>query len=169
MPKNNPVQAGFRTTTIEMEQFLIFPSSPSQTTLFSLRVSLYVLRIVLKRAKEAAERLERNRTSEAEVEKARKQKALLGFEEDHKIVRQARAAKAKQEEDQQAASHHDLTESDSRNNLEAPSPLPPRYNDVVGGGRLLGTGQVVEPYLPPGVGVSNQDLEDVDGDYTDRD
>ncbi|KAM0792102.1 hypothetical protein ACM66B_004806 [Microbotryomycetes sp. NB124-2] len=165
------IQAGFRKTTDDFVPYLTFPSSPSASTLHSLRVANHVLKIVLTRAREAADRQERYRASEQEVEKNRKEKALLGFEEDRRlrkekddrdrIVREAKAQKAKEE----ASTASQQPQGDDNDEAGSDYPAePPQYNDVVGGGRVLGTGEVVEARMPANFGVDNQDLEDSDYD-----
>ncbi len=47
-----------------------------------------MLTIVLSRVREADEREKRMRQSEAEAEAARKEKAMLGFEEDRRLKRE---------------------------------------------------------------------------------
>ncbi|KAK4052944.1 hypothetical protein OIO90_004068 [Microbotryomycetes sp. JL221] len=171
------IQAGFQKKIEDFVPYLTFSPSPSASTLYTLRVSLHVLKIVLKRAQEAAERQERYRASEQDAEQQRKQKALLGFEEDRRlrkekddrerIARDARLERERREQQEQQRQQQQTREQDDAHNIERRSESLPAYNDVVGGGRVLGTGEVVSGPTSATLGISNQDLEsdDDDDDY----
>lgn len=79
------VASGFRRQTIEFTAYLVFPPSPTANELHRLKTGHHVLGNTLKRAQEADEREKRYRESEKEAEKARKDKALLEFEEDRRL------------------------------------------------------------------------------------
>ncbi|KAM0755342.1 hypothetical protein T439DRAFT_344558 [Meredithblackwellia eburnea MCA 4105] len=148
------IAAGFRQTNVNFEAFLTFSPSPSQALLHKLKCANFVLKEVVKRAMEAAEREKRFRESEVEAEKARVGKALLGFDEDRRLKRErderekiGREAKARLEAEAAAtppvlpATDAAMAEDD-----EDDDP-PPSYGQLHG--RVLGTGEAVAvPNLP---------------------
>ncbi|GAA6006399.1 PUB domain-containing protein [Rhodotorula paludigena] len=100
-PKHYLVLCGFRREVREFEEYYSWSGGQGGKQLFKLRCGKKVLETRIGQAKEADEREKRYRESEKEAEAARKQKALLGFEEDRldraekdareKHVRDARA------------------------------------------------------------------------------
>ncbi|GAA6047628.1 hypothetical protein JCM3770_001596 [Rhodotorula araucariae] len=100
--KDYLVLCGFRRAVREFEEHLEWARGDSGTQLYKLRCGKKVLETRMAQAKEADEREKRYRESEKGAEAARKEKALLGFEEDRltraerdareKLVREARAA-----------------------------------------------------------------------------
>ena len=82
------VAAGFRQSVVSFEAYLTFASSPTPSQLHKLKTAHLVLTIVLSRVREADDREKRMRNSEAEVEAQRKEKAMLGFEEDRRLKRE---------------------------------------------------------------------------------
>ncbi|BGP45882.1 hypothetical protein JCM10450v2_001717 [Rhodotorula kratochvilovae] len=100
--KDYLVLCGFRRAVREFEEHLEWARGEGGTQLFKLRCGRKVLETRMAQAKEAEEREKRYRESEKGAEAARKEKALLGFEEDRltraerdareKFVREARAA-----------------------------------------------------------------------------
>ncbi|GAA5911655.1 uncharacterized protein JCM6883_002439 [Sporobolomyces salmoneus] len=188
-PHDYLVACGFRRQTIEFTPYLIFPPSPTANELHKLRTGQHVLETTLRRAQEAEEREKRYRESEKDAEKARKEKALLEFEEDRrlrserdereKFVREARAANPQPSPPvvprptspvprpprmalRQSRSRGIVMREESQEDFEGTP--PPAYGELHG--RVLGTG------LPPDAVevprdvqmVNQQDLEDSEED-----
>ncbi|GAA5853678.1 hypothetical protein JCM9279_000273 [Rhodotorula babjevae] len=96
------VACGFRKAVREFEEHLEWHRGEGGQQLFKLRCGKKVLETRVVQAKEAEEREKRYRESEKSEEAARKQRALLGFEDDRldraardereRLVREARAA-----------------------------------------------------------------------------
>ncbi|GAA5942757.1 hypothetical protein JCM3775_005041 [Rhodotorula graminis] len=96
------VACGFRRVVREFEEHLEWARGEGGQQLFKLRCGKKVLETRVVQAKEAEERERRYRESEKSEEAARKQRALLGFEDDRldraardereRLVREARAA-----------------------------------------------------------------------------
>ncbi|TNY23659.1 hypothetical protein DMC30DRAFT_389119 [Rhodotorula diobovata] len=96
------VLCGFRKAVRDFEEHLEWHRGEGGTQLFKLRCGKKVLETRMAQAKEAEEREKRYRESEKGAEAARKERALLGFEEDRldraardereRLVREARAA-----------------------------------------------------------------------------
>jgi hypothetical protein len=84
-PHDYLVACGFRRQTVEFTPYLVFPPSPTSKELHKLKTGAHVLESTFKRAQEAEERETRYRESEKDAEKARKDKALLEFEEDRRL------------------------------------------------------------------------------------
>ncbi|GAA6024966.1 hypothetical protein JCM11491_001321, partial [Sporobolomyces phaffii] len=192
-PHDYLVACAFRRQTIEFTPYLIFPPAPTAKELHRLRTGAHVLETTLKRAREAEEREARYRESEKDAEKARKEKALLEFEEDRRLrserdererfVREAQAAQppalaaprpTSPVARPRANPRTVLRQSRSRGIVmgevrDEDGTPPPAYGELHG--RVLGTG------LPPdavdvGTGVqmvNQQDLEDSDGPDEDDD
>ncbi|GAA6003218.1 hypothetical protein JCM10207_001805 [Rhodosporidiobolus poonsookiae] len=79
------IAAGFRSENKEFVPYLTFTPSPTPGQLHKLRVAHHVVGLKLMQAKEAEERETRYRESEKKAEAARKEKALLGYEEDRRL------------------------------------------------------------------------------------
>lgn len=82
------VAAGFRQSVVSFEGYLTFASSPTPAQLHKLKTAHLVLTIELGRVREADEREKRMRQSESQAEAQRKEKAMLGFEEDRRLKRE---------------------------------------------------------------------------------
>ncbi|GAA6029454.1 hypothetical protein JCM8097_003687 [Rhodosporidiobolus ruineniae] len=79
------VAAGFRTQNVEFQAYLVFAPSPTPAQLHKLRVARHCVTQKLGQAREAEEREARYKESEKAAEAVRKEKALLGYEEDRRL------------------------------------------------------------------------------------
>lgn len=98
------VAAGFRQSVVSFEGYLTFASSPTPAQLHKLKTANLVLGLKLSTVREADEREKRMRQSEAQAEQSRKEKAMLGFEEDRRL---------KREKDERGQQHTSLRSTDT--------------------------------------------------------
>ncbi|KAH8919619.1 hypothetical protein BT69DRAFT_1352979 [Atractiella rhizophila] len=114
------VHAGFRKEVKEFVEYLAFPQTPTTNQLSTLRLAHDCLQVKLSILRASAERAEKSKQSEKEIEEARKQQALLAFQEDRrlkeekdereKVIREA-AEKEKAEKGEESKSNQSQRKS----------------------------------------------------------